>query len=118
MAKILVDENLPRSISDWLKSLGHDVVRTSDVNLKGAKDRAVAEKSAKDSRIIITLDLDFAYIYTNIMRGQLTVIVIRIHPATPANIRETLEKTLTKIDIDKLDKSLIVVSRKKIRIIT
>jgi predicted nuclease of predicted toxin-antitoxin system len=86
--------------------------------LKGTKDREVAEKSARDDRIIITLDLDFAYIYTNIMRGQFTAIVIRAHPATPINIRRSLEKALAKIDVDKLGKGLVVVSRKKVRIIT
>jgi len=39
MAKLLVDENIPLSVMKWLKEEGRDVVRVSQVGLKGEKMR-------------------------------------------------------------------------------
>ena len=68
--------------------------------------------------IILTLDTDFAYIYHNIFRGSLTVIVVRVKPPTPINIIKALNKTLKKIELDELQKKLAVITKRKIRIIT
>jgi len=45
------------------------------------------------------------------------VIVVRVKPPTPQNILSWLEKAFKKIDLDKLDKGLVIIS-KKVRIIT
>jgi len=63
MAKLLVDENIPLSVMKWLKEEGHDVVRVSQVGLKGEKDEVIIDFAKKEGRVILTLDLDFGYMY-------------------------------------------------------
>lgn len=117
MARILVDENIPKSVQRWLEDLGHDVVRPSDVGLKGVKDNIIIEAAIGDGRVIVTLDLDFAEIYYGSTRDKIAVVVIRIHPPTPENIKNVLSKALKKIDLGRVTKGLIIISRKKVRII-
>lgn len=102
---------------EWLKKRGLNVKRASDVGLQGAKDEKVAEYAVKNSMIILTLDADFAYIYHNIFRGSLTVIVVRVKPPTPANIIKALNTTLKKIKLDEFQKKLAIIAERKIRII-
>ena len=118
MPQILVDENVPMSVMEWLKKRGLNVIRVSEAGLIGAKDENIAKYAAKNKMIILTLDTDFAYIYHNIFPGSLTVIVVRVKPPTPINIIEALNKTLKKIKLDELQKKLAVITKRKIRIIT
>jgi len=67
---------------------------------------------------ILTLDTDFAYIYHNVFRGSLTVIVVRVKPPTPINVIEALNTTLKKIKLDELQKKLTIITKRKVRIIT
>ena len=43
----------------WLQEEGYDVVRVSQVGLKGEKDEVVIDFARKERRVILTLDLDF-----------------------------------------------------------
>ena len=115
---ILVDENVPRSVMEWLKKRGLNFKGVSDVGLQGAKDENVARYAAENNMIILTLDADFGYIYHNVFRGSLSVIVIRVKPPTSVNIIETLNAVLKKVKLDELQKRLVIVTRRKIRIIS
>jgi predicted nuclease of predicted toxin-antitoxin system len=57
--RFLVDENLPDDISNLLRHLGHDVVYLPETELRGAADRDVWRFAARESRVIVTRDLDF-----------------------------------------------------------
>jgi predicted nuclease of predicted toxin-antitoxin system len=114
---LLIDENVPRSVVEWLKKKGMKVKGVFDVGLKGARDEKVAEYAVKHNMVILTLDADFAYIYHNVFRGSLTVIVVRVKPPTPDNIIEVLNTTLKKMSLEEFQKKLVIIAKKKIRII-
>ena len=118
MPRILVEENVPVSVMKWLKRRGLSVTRVSEVGLKGAKDENIAKYAAENNLIVLTLDVDFAYIYYNVFRGSLTVIVVRVKPPTPLNIIEPLNTTLKKIKLEELQKKLAIITKRKVRIIT
>ena len=59
-----VDENLPAEVVTLLKDAGHDAKSVLDQSLGGATDVRVADLCRAESRIIVTLDLDFADIRT------------------------------------------------------
>lgn len=58
--KIKLDENLPLRLASLLKGLGHDVHTLHDGSLLGHSDRVVWEATQKESRFLITQDLDFS----------------------------------------------------------
>jgi predicted nuclease of predicted toxin-antitoxin system len=117
LSRIFVDENVPKSVNEWLKKKGYDVVNVFETNLKGAKDHAIAEYASKRNLTILTLDTDFARIYHRLMKGTFSVIVVRANPATPSNIIEILNLAQPKIKIDEIKGKLVIISKKKIRII-
>jgi predicted nuclease of predicted toxin-antitoxin system len=115
---MLVDENVPKRVREWLKENGFDTTNVSETRLKMAKDHTIAEYAAENNMVILTLDLDFAQIYHTLKKGALSVIVIRANPATPSNILETLIVGHQKINLHENQSRLIIITKKKIRIIT
>ena len=115
---MLVDESVTRNVREWLKKQGFDTINVSNTNLKGAKDQEIAEYAAKNGMTILTLDTDFAQIYHNSPKGTLGVIVIRVSHSTPATILETLSRAHEKINLKKTHNQLIIITERKIRIIS
>jgi len=118
LTRILVDENVPISVMEWLKKRGLSVQRVSEIGLRGARDKSVARYAVKNKMTILTLDTDFAHIYHNVFRGSLGVIVVRVKPLTTLYIIEALDTTLKKIKLDEIQKKLAIITRRKVRIIT
>ena len=118
MPKILVDENVPKSVTEWLRKQGFTTTSVSETGLKGAKDQIIAEYASKNNLTILTLDTDFAQIYHTLMKGKLTAIVIKANPPTPTNIIEILNTAQQKIKISEIKNKLAIISKKKIRVIT
>ena len=118
MTGILVDENVPNNVREWLKKKGFEIVNVSETSLKRAKGYAIAEYAAKNNLTILTLDTDFAQIYHTLKKGTLSVIVIKANPATAFNILETLITAYKKVDLHEAENKLIIITKKRIRIIT
>jgi predicted nuclease of predicted toxin-antitoxin system len=73
--KFKVDENLPLEIVELLRSAGHDAHSVPDENLTGASDEDLRIVCERESRHLITRDLDFADIRTLI--GSCGFVIIR-----------------------------------------
>jgi len=58
--KIKLDENLPRRLASLLEEIGHDVHTVRDERLTGHADAEIWEAAQKESRFLITQDLDFS----------------------------------------------------------
>jgi predicted nuclease of predicted toxin-antitoxin system len=58
--KIKLDENLPLSLASALTNLGHEVHTLSEENLSGGKDHELWNAAQRESRFLITQDLDFS----------------------------------------------------------
>ena len=115
---MLVDESVTKTVRQWLKKKGFDTLNVRDTDLKGAKDHEIANYAAKNGMTILTLDTDFAQIYHNSPRGTLGVIVVRANPSTPIVILEILNKANEKIDLKKTSNQLMILTKRKIRIIS
>lgn len=59
-----VDENLPLAAVELLREAGHDAVSVLDQQLGGRRDPTIADVCQKESRALLSLDLDFADIRT------------------------------------------------------
>jgi predicted nuclease of predicted toxin-antitoxin system len=117
LIQLLVDENVPISVMEWLRVRGVTARRVSEVGLKGARDEEVARHATKNNMVILTLDIDFAQIYHDVFRGLLGIVAIRAKPPTAINIIEMLDKTLRKITLDDFDKKLTIITERKVRMI-
>ena len=60
--QFLVDEDLPRSTSDLLRSYKHEAVDVRDIGLRGAKDSQIASYAQSRDLCLVTGDFDFSAI--------------------------------------------------------
>jgi predicted nuclease of predicted toxin-antitoxin system len=118
LVKLILDENVPRDVKEWLSKKGFEVILVSQTHLKGAKDYAIADYAAKSKAAIITLDQDFARIYRTFPKGTLAVVIIKAIPSTPSNIIEVLSSAQGRLNLKELENKLVVMTKKKLRIVT
>ena len=118
MRSILADENIPKDAIEWLTKNGFYVTNVSQIHLERAKDYAIAEYAARNSIALITLDKGFAQLFRLFQKGTLTIILIKANPATPANIMEILNIAKQKINLNEIQSKLVILTRKRIRIIS
>jgi predicted nuclease of predicted toxin-antitoxin system len=58
--KFVVDAQLPRRLSHWLKSVGHDAVHTLDLpHGNNTTDAEILALARDEQRVVVTKDTDF-----------------------------------------------------------
>ena len=55
-----VDENLPIEVAEALRQAGHDAATVLEQHYGGSADARLAALCQRESRILVTLDMDFA----------------------------------------------------------
>ncbi len=93
--KFLADENFPGPIVEVLIGQSHDVVWAREA-CPSSKDSALLDRAETEGRIILTLDRDFWHLAlqrTDALR-QSGVVLFRVHPATPQNLRPLVDSML------------------------
>lgn len=77
--KLFLDENISPLYAQDLRAEGHDVVAVLDVGLSGATDEHIRQFSNESSRILVTLDADFANIVRFPPEATPGIVRLRIH---------------------------------------
>jgi len=93
--KILIDENVPKSIYIELKRRGYDVKHVIYIK-RGLKDKEIIELSNKENRVIVTFDEDFVYL-RHLITTKVILIRWRFRKEDVKKIVDILEK-LFKIE--------------------
>jgi hypothetical protein len=57
--RFLTDHNVPDSVGDTLRRLGHDIVRLRNVMAVNTTDPVVARAAIEDNRVLLSWDRDF-----------------------------------------------------------
>ena len=91
--KFLLDENVPRTLKDYLLKHQYTVVTVQELNRRGESNGEVAKIAIDRDYIIITFDEDFTVLKEEIKKN-LRVIYIKIHPRDPKKAKELLKKHL------------------------
>ena len=55
-----IDENLHINVADYLRQQGYDAMTVNEQGLQGQSDDVIANICQQESRVLVTLDLDFA----------------------------------------------------------
>jgi predicted nuclease of predicted toxin-antitoxin system len=102
-----------------LRKQGLDVKAVAETGSKGCEDNEIVVLAEAENRIIITHDIGFGSIYYFSKRGQVGIIILRIHPPTVEEVNLILMDFLSKVNLEKknLTKNLIIISRKKYRVL-
>lgn len=111
MARLLLDENMPRGIMPALVAAGHDVVSVAEA-APGADDRAVLALARAESRLLLTFDADFGdLLFRRAEPPPPAVLLVRLHPILIDELRTLV---LAALEID-LSGQFAVASREGLR---
>lgn len=90
--RLLADENIPKSIVEYLRAGGHDVL-WARTDCAGWKDVVLLERAESEGRIVMTLDKDFWQIAVQrrIPIEQAGVVLFRCSPATPQRLEPLVQ---------------------------
>lgn len=75
--KFKIDENLPAECASLLQVAGFEAATVGDERLSGADDSKILDRCRAESRVLFTLDLDFANVQTYPPGSHAGVVVFR-----------------------------------------
>lgn len=70
--RLLIDENVPRSVAEFFANRGHEVLFVRDLLPAGTADPVVAQIGDRLSAIVVTWDRDFDHLVKSIPDGSKT----------------------------------------------
>lgn len=117
MARLLVDEDLPRSTARALRQAGHEAEDVRDVGLQGHSDGDVFARAQAIEATLVTADLGFSNIINFPPGTHAGIIVVRVPDILPsATLNAELLRALNDLpDADRRG-SLVIVELGRIRI--
>jgi predicted nuclease of predicted toxin-antitoxin system len=110
------DENMPEGPIADIISIGHDVETCAREGIAGAGDPAIAAHARRESRIIVTLDLDFADIRSYPPGNHPGIVVLRSKRPDVFSVQAALARLFATVKESDFLGSLIVLDQSRIRI--
>ena len=111
-----VDENLHSDVADLLRQHGHDALTVHDQGLRGHGDAEIGAVCKRESRAILTLDLDFADIRVYPPPDYSGVIVLRIVDQSRPAVLKVMQRVIVTLSAEPLEGHLWIVDEAQVRI--
>jgi predicted nuclease of predicted toxin-antitoxin system len=92
--RLLADLNVAPRTVEFLRSLGHDVVRVAALLPATATDAEIVEAALRENRTILTQDLDFSALVALSGRSRPSVISLRLSSLRVERVNERLRELL------------------------
>ena len=110
------DENLPVEAAERLRAAGYDALSVVEQSMGGEQDWTLAAICQQESRILLTLDLDFADIRAYPPAEYPGLIVFRLSQQDKASVLALLERLLIAFGQETPEHRLWVVEEQRIRV--
>ena len=111
-----VDENLPYEACRILQGAGHDAVSVLDQQLGGYPDTDIAAICKSESRVLLTLDTDFANILAYPPGDFPGIVVIRTEDQAKSVVLARIRQLLAVLESQSPQGQLWIVESNRIRI--
>ena len=115
--KIKLDENLPVRLATLLKDLGHDVHTLHDELLLGHADREIWEATQKESRFLITQDLDFSDLRQFAPGSHHGILLVRLRSPNRRDLIGRIRKLFQKETVGGVGRLFRCATERKIRVL-
>ncbi len=96
--RIIADVHIRPATVQHLNSLGHDVIRSSEILPEEAPDQEIIERAVATGRVILTEDLDFTDIIAISGATQPSLITLRLTDASADYVNRILEYVLPGLE--------------------
>lgn len=94
MSRFLADVGVSGRVVSWLRNNGHDVVRLVEDRLHRMPDENIFAKCHRESRILLTFDLDFGEIIASSRGVVVSVVLFRLTDTSPPFLIRRLDRVL------------------------
>jgi predicted nuclease of predicted toxin-antitoxin system len=115
--RIKLDENLPFPFATLLKSLGHDVHTTYEERLAGHPDKEIWDAAQKESRFLITQDLDFSDLRRFAPGFHHEILIVRLRSPSQRNLTKRLGELFQHEAVGDWAGCFVVATERKTRVI-
>jgi len=115
--KIKLDENLPLRLAALLKELGHDVHTVHEERLVGLSDNEIWEAVQRESRFLITQDLDFSDLRRFAPGSHHGILLVRLHSPNRRNLVERVVEIFQQESVGEWARCFVVATERKIRLL-
>jgi predicted nuclease of predicted toxin-antitoxin system len=115
--KIKLDENLPFGLAILLRGLDHDVHSTHEEGLTGHSDREIWETAQKESRFLITQDLDFSDLRQFAPGSHHGILLVRLRSPSRGNLAGRVAEFFQTENIAEWAGCFVVATERKIRLL-
>lgn len=116
MTSLKLDENLPEVARELLQTAGHDVATAREEGLAGAADDALLTAAKGESRVLVTLDLDFADVRRYDPADTAGIVVLRLHDQTLPMIRRTIVRLADLLSREPVSGRLWILDESRLRV--
>ncbi len=118
MARFLIDESLPRSVTAALAAAGHEALDARDCGLRGAPDDTVYARAVAESRVLVSGDTDFANTLRFRPGTHPGIVVLRVPNGwTPAERARRLKAALDDAILGAVTGATVIVEPARVRVL-
>ena len=115
--RIKLDENLPVSLASLLKRLGHDPHTTQEEGLAGRLDFEIWAAAQKESRFLITQDLDFSDARQFGPATHCGILLVRLRSPSRSGLMQRVEDLFRKENVGSWTGCFVVATDRKVRVL-
>lgn len=111
--KYLVDENLPAALAALIRSTGARAIAVVETAKRGLTDAELWDWAARDSAVLVTLDLDFPL--SGRRPAPYAIVLLRPKDQKPATIFELWRESYGSFTAGRIHGKVVSVRRGRIR---
>ena len=114
--RLLADMHISPRTVEFLRTLGHDVVRVSDILPPQASDKTIVSHADENDRIVLTQDLDFSAIIALTGRQSPSPVSLRLGSSRVEHVNTVLAKVLPEVKEQLLGGAIVTVEDQRVRV--
>ena len=115
--RIKIDENLPSSLSGILSAFNHNVHTVADENLSGCSDRELWNAAQRDSRFLVTQDLDFSDLRRFTPGTHHGILLVRLRFPDRQSLIQRVRALFRYEKVDRWTGCFVVATEHKLRVV-
>lgn len=114
--KIVIDEDLSRSLGQMLQELGYEVLDIRDCGLRGAPDEAIYNFAQKEKAVLFSGDLGFANTVRFPIGSHCGIVILRFPNNLPSKtVNDIVRTLLVKMLPEDYEGNLVILSPHRLR---
>lgn len=115
--KIKLDENLPLRLANLLEELGHEAHTVHEERLNGHVDADIWTAAQKESRFLITQDMDFSDLRKFAPGSHHGILLVRLHSPNRRNLLGRIAEVFRSESVGEWAGCFVVATERKIGVL-